>query len=349
MPESPDDEFNTSLDPQSVAAGFHALRGFLEEVVAEPDCDEVIQRLATLALAWFPAPEALDWHLAGASALQLHVWLHGLHWGRCVLDAAQFDCVRNRRLAARGQALHALVMSRDALPLLPVLPWEGRRWRAIVLGVEGLVVAGTQMPSRSGATHGPARSSVTRLLGVLRQGHELLLTLAREPRRGAYQRPWQEAIESLLHAYPRRETWSRRQMWAQSESALHGVHQAVESLRHVMDAAQHGLLSVSDSTRRSMRRLLKHWPSAESLADEAQRCEAPERWLHRRIGPAPRRMEGRSRRAMPGVASAGMRRVTLAYARRNFRPLMLEVQNGTRVFIKDRRRGTGGWVWWERV
>lgn len=318
-------------DPTEAAQGFEALREFLMQVCAEEVCDSTVKRLATLALAFGPEQEALRQRLADADALELHLYLLALHWGRCVLDGALFDLFGNTRLVSMAQALHPRVVSRDALPLLPLLPAAGRNWRAECLGVEALPCGTVQM-------HKGGRGQARRRRDALRQGQRVLMMLLADRRRGACWELWQRVTVDLLGRYPDRSAWSRAKLWGRSESELQALHRAVEDLRFLMDAALTGLFAVSPRSLRSIRRVLVHWPAAAQLRAEAQRQEPAGVWLSRWVGPAPRRSVRLALSAGPGP---GVRRVTLAYARRHWGALIRAVRAGGWVFIKHRRRGVG--------
>ncbi len=318
-------------DPMEAAQGFEALREFLIQVGAEEVCDSTVKRLATLALAFGPEPEALRQRLADADALELHLCLQALHWGRGVLDGALFDLCGNAHLASIAEALHPRVVSRDALPLLPLLPAAGRNWRAECLGIETLPRDTEQVPRGS-------RGHARKRRDALRQGQRVLMMLVADRRRGACWALWQRVTIDLLGRYPDRSAWSRAQLWERSESELQALHGAVEDLRFLMDAALTGLFAVSDRSLRCIRRVLVHWPAAAQLCAQAQRQEPSGGWLKRWVGPAPRRSV---RPELSAGTGPGVRRVTLAHARRHWGALVRAVRAGERVFIKHRRGGVG--------
>jgi len=318
-------------DPTEAAQGFEALREFLIQVCAAEVCDSTVKRLATLALASGPEPDALRQRLADADTIELHLYMQALHWGRGVLDGAMFDLCGNARLASMAEALHPRVVSRDALPLLPLLPAAGRNWRAECLGIEALPCATEQVQR---VQHGQAR----RRRDALRQGQRVLMMLLADRRCGACWELWQRVTVDLLGRYPDRSAWSRAQLWGRSESELQALHRAVEDLRFLMDAALTGLFAVSLRSLRCIRRVLVHWPAAAQLCAEAQRQEPAGVWLKCWVGPAPVRGVRTKLSTGPGP---GVRRVTLAYAKRHLGALIREVRAGGKVFIKHRRRGVG--------
>lgn len=277
-------------DPTQVAMGLEALRDFLTQVCAEEDCEWHAKQLTTLALEFGPEPEALRQRLADADALELHMCLLALHWGRGVLDDAMFNFCGNARLASMAQALHTLVVSGNALPRLPLLPAAGRRWRAEWLGVEALPPHDTELMRR--CTRGKAR----RRVDALGRGQRVLMMLLADRRRGADWVRWKSVTVNLIGRYPERDAWSRAQLWARSEEELQALHVAVEDLRFVMDAAVTGLFAVSHRSLRCIRRVLAHWPSATQLFAEAQRNEAAAVWLFRWVGSARGATFNRSRR-----------------------------------------------------
>lgn len=267
-------------DPTEAALGLEALREFLTQVCAEEDCEWHAKRLAALALEFCPEPEALRQGLADADALELHMYLLALQWGRGVLDEALANHCGNARLATLAEALRRRVDSRDALLRLPLLPAAGRRWRAECLGVEAVPSHGTEL--QRSVSRGKAR----RRLEALGQGQRILLILLTDRRHGAYFERWQSVTVNLMGRYPEREDWSRAQLWARSEEELQALHAAVEDLRFVMDAALTGLFEVSHRSLRCIRRVVVHWPSAAQLFAEAQCNEAVGVWLSRWVGAA---------------------------------------------------------------